>query len=174
MQNYQFHAHFSRTMGENQPFFIQPPSSIHHTYADRMSERIRVLYRNQGFLPHKWVTIVAACSPSTTSTIYENSSISHRQHHNNLTWHERVKKKLKFNQKMNSHPQNLCFVAIFYIWKRCNKFPHSTISSQDKVCCGKIEHRMLPTMRERSWNKGVKMLLSHVVMLLYCSAAVCK
>lgn len=57
MQNYQFHAHFSRTMGENQPFFI------HHTYADRLSERIRVLYRNQGFLPHKWVTIVAASLP---------------------------------------------------------------------------------------------------------------
>lgn len=39
------------------------PFFIHHTYADRLSERIRVLYRNQGFLPHKWVTIVAASLP---------------------------------------------------------------------------------------------------------------
>lgn len=101
------------------PFFIQPFTTL--MQIDWVRELESYTETKDSFRTNGQQLLLLLSLNITSSTTYRNSSISHRQHHNNLTWHERERvKKLKFNQKMNSHPQNLCFVAIFSYPKRCN------------------------------------------------------
>lgn len=78
-------------------------------FSQHFMQGIRVLYRNQGFLPHKWATIVAV----PLSPIIETSN-SHTVHHSNLTWHERVREKLNFNQKIYLAWKSVVFLRFFF------------------------------------------------------------
>lgn len=116
------------------PHSIEQPFNIHHLYADREWESIRVLYRNQGFLPHKWATIVA---------FPRLGSISHRQHHNSIfdmTWNWVREEKIEFLSKNKFYPQNLlCFSEVLL------------------QALGKIE--LNERKRGKIWNKREKIVV---------------
>ena len=95
-------------------------SAIHHTYADRLSERIRVLYRNQGFLPHKWATIVAASLPQHHIIYNLRKIAAYRIDSITTIWHdmnEREWKNWKLKKKWVLIHKICVLWQFFYIWK---------------------------------------------------------